>query len=336
MKNKLNKSKKNIKRNIKKTKKQNQKQKILQQFGGKFKKKEYNNISKIKKFKEIGSRISIPFKSEELDRIISKIPKPKPIPDDGNCTYTALSIPLGVSVKDLRKIVATEVEEYYLFILLCCLYNMENETIESIAKPGRIPFYPHNRQIIIDYLNSNYNNMEKTKSFNRYFKGIPEEKKLNIIFDKDEAEQQLSLAKKSIGEENINMALNFMRFIISIDNPKTNEPINYRDRNRDRSERFIGFNVGTVHEVLGFMMLDETYELPVITKHFNLCIIYINAETISLSSFGHDVNDDTKFIIFSVFDGHHTNLYSENLYTYNTLPDEITTPLLRSLLPKNT
>ena len=60
MKNKLNKSKK-IKRNIKKTKNQNQKQKILQQFGGKFKKKEYNNISKIKKFKEIGSRISIPF-----------------------------------------------------------------------------------------------------------------------------------------------------------------------------------------------------------------------------------------------------------------------------------
>jgi hypothetical protein len=77
-------------------------------------------------------------------------------------------------------------------------------------------------------------------------------------------------------------------------------------------------------------MLDETYELPVITKHSNLCIIYINAETISLSSFANKVNDDTKFIIFSILDPAHTNLYSEKIYTYDTLPDEITTPLLRS------
>lgn len=300
---------------------------IQVQRGGKFTEDEFDRLCELynTNLNDIIYRMSVQLKRNDKIYTTEQIYNKIPIKEDGNCTYTALSIPLGTSVKELRVLVSKNVSELYLFKLLCYSINSSYELVE-----GKIPLYEHNnKHIIIPYLQSHLTMKYKGKTLLEYLKFEPARVYEIAFATKNTDIPEFDYCLEHFGND-LKKTFDFMRFIITIDNPE-NYPIEIpvsRNPYTMKKEKITG-----VENALGVMMLDEQFEMQHITKHYNLCILYINKETISFASFGNPLNKETRFIILSTISApNHTDLFCNELFTFNTLPDIITEPLLRIVI----
>jgi hypothetical protein len=320
-------NKKVSKRSISKKKVYKSRKAIQVQRGGKFTEDEFDRLCELynTNLNDIIYRMSVQLKRNDKIYTTEKIYDIIPIKEDGHCTYTALSKPLGTTIKELRVLVSKNISELYLFKLLCYSINSAYDLVE-----GKIPLYEHNnKHIIIPYLQSHFTMKYKDKTLLEYLKFELDRLGQIAFADNNEDIPEFDYCVKHFGDD-LKKAYDFMRFIITIDNPE-NYPIDIlvsRNPYTIKTEKFIG-----VDNVLGVMMLDEQFEMQHITKHYNLCILYINKETISIASFGNPLNKETRFIILSTISApNHTDLFCNELFTFDTLPDIITEPLLRIVI----